>query len=118
MRLLLYTATPSTLMPGLDPGIQRAPMAHWVYILASRRNGTLYVGVTRDIRRRIHQHRTGEIDGFTSQYGVHLLVYAEEHDLAVNAIQREKNIKHWPRRWKLDLIESINPDWDDLFQTL
>jgi putative endonuclease len=105
-------------MPGLDPGIQRRPMPHWVYILASRRNGTLYVGVTRDLPRRIHEHRHEITGGFTARYHVKTLVYAEEHPRAIDAIQREKNIKHWPRRWKLDLIEGMNPDWTDLFEGL
>jgi putative endonuclease len=95
-------------MPGLDPGIQEAVVPHWVYILASKRNGTLYVGVTRDLPRRIHEHRSEITGGFTARYGVKMLVYAEPHELAISAIQREKNIKHWSRRWKLDLIERMN----------
>lgn len=91
-------------------------MAHGVYILASERNGTL-VGVTRNFPRRIHEHKHDLLPGFTSKYGVKTLVYAEPHDLAVSAIQREKNIRHWPRRWKRDPIEGMNPDWDDLFDT-
>jgi putative endonuclease len=106
-------------MPGLDPGIQTtAAMAHWVYILASRRNGTLYVGVTRDLPRRIYEHKAELTPGFTSKYGVKTLVDAEPHDLAVSAIQREKNIKHWSRKWKLDLIEGMNPTWSDLFDCI
>lgn len=90
-------------------------MAHWVYILASKRNGTLYVGVTRNLPRRIYEHKNELVEGFTKKYGVKTLVYAEEHPLATSAIQREKNIKHWSRKWKLDLIEGMNPEWDDLF---
>ena len=93
-------------------------MAHWVYILASKRNGTLYVGVTRNLRRRIYEHKNDLIDSFTKKYGVKTLVYAEEHALAVSAIQREKNIKHWSRKWKMDLIEGMNPDWNDLFEVI
>jgi putative endonuclease len=103
-------------MPGLDPDIQTAAaMAHWVYILASGRNGTLYVGVTGNLPRRIYEHKAELTPGFTSKYGVKTLVYAEAHDLAVGAIQREKNIKHWSRKWKLELIEGMNPTWSDLF---
>ena len=93
-------------------------MPHWVYILVSKRNGTLYVGVTRNLPRRIFEHKNELIDGFTKRYGVKTLVYVEEHELAINAIQREKNIKHWSRKWKLDLIEGINPDWNDLFEVM
>jgi putative endonuclease len=91
---------------------------HWVYILASRRNGTLYVGVTRNLARRIHEHRTGLMPGFTEKYDVKLLVYAEPHDTALAAIQREKNIKHWSREWKLALVERDNPNWRDLYDDL
>jgi len=93
-------------------------MPHWVYMLASQRNGTIYVGVTRDLAKRVHEHRQGLTGGFTKRYGVHRLVFAESHDTAVAAIQREKNLKHWPRHWKLQLIERDNPDWDDLFETV
>jgi putative endonuclease len=91
---------------------------HWVYILASRRNGTLYVGVTRDLAKRAYEHRTGLLRGFTDKYGVKTLVFAEPHDTAVAAIQREKNIKHWSRKWKLALIERDNPEWRDLYNDL
>ncbi|MBS9478568.1 GIY-YIG nuclease family protein [Ancylobacter radicis] len=92
--------------------------AHWVYILASQRNGTLYIGVTRDLPKRMHEHRTGLHGGFTAQYGVKRLVFAEPHDTAVGAIQREKNLKHWPRQWKIALIEKDNPEWRDLYGEL
>src|SRR5438270_9190182 len=85
-----------------------------VYILASKRNGTLYVGVTSDATRRIAEHRAGTVEGFTKRYGVHRLVYAEFHETMLDAIQREKQIKKWRRDWKLDLIERANPDWRDL----
>jgi putative endonuclease len=85
----------------------------WVYILASRRNGTLYVGVTSDLVRRVQEHREGLVPGFTKKYAVKLLVYNElHHDINV-AILREKRIKRWQRKWKLDLIESQNPQWCD-----
>jgi putative endonuclease len=90
----------------------------WVYILASRPGGTLYVGVTNNLIRRIYEHREGLVEGFTRRYGVKMLVYYEQHDTAVSAIQREKNIKHWSREWKIDLILSMNPDWRDLYNDI
>ena len=109
-------------MPGLDPGIQQRHILRmrdfYVYILASRRNGTLYTGVTSDILRRVSEHREKIIKGFTSRYGVKYLVWYEVHTTARNAIQREKNIKHWSRAWKLALIEKTNPSWRDLFEEL
>lgn len=93
-------------------------MAFWVYILASRPGGTLYVGVTNDLIRRVHEHRAGIIKGFTQRYGAKSLAYDEQHDTAALAIQREKNIKHWPREWKIDLIISMNPDWRDLYDEI
>ncbi len=88
--------------------------AAWIYILASDRNGTLYVGVTTSLRHRIHQHKTGSVPGFTSTYGVTKLVYAEPYAEISQAIQRERNLKHWSRAWKLALIEKDNPAWVDL----
>ncbi len=93
-------------------------MPYFVYILASRRNGTLYVGVTNDIARRVFEHREGQAGSFTGRYGVHRLVYVEAHDDIRYAIQREKRIKRWQRRWKLDLIERRNPDWRDLYEDI
>ncbi len=93
-------------------------MAFWVYILASKPGGTLYIGVTRDIVRRVFEHRTDVVKGFTRRYGVKKLVYFEQHDTAIAAIQREKNIKHWSREWKIDLIVSMNPDWRDLYDDI
>ncbi len=91
---------------------------YWVYILASRRNGTLYVGVTNDLIRRVQEHREGLVPGFTRKYGVKLLVYFEvHHDINV-AILREKRIKRWHRKWKLELIEAHNPQWRDLWLDL
>ena len=89
-----------------------------VYLLASRRNGTLYTGVTSDLCGRLHKHRTGEIAGFTREYGVKLLVWFEQHSTMEQAIQREKRIKKWNRRWKLELIEAANPEWRDLAEDL
>jgi putative endonuclease len=86
-----------------------------VCILASKRNGTLYVGVTSDIVRRAREHRTGQIDGFTKHYAVHRLVFAEFHETMPDAIAREKRLKRWRRAWKLQLIERDNRDWRDLY---
>jgi putative endonuclease len=90
----------------------------WVYILASRPRGTLYVGMTSDLIRRVYQHREGLIGGFTKDHRVKMLVYYEQHSTALAAIQREKNIKHWSRAWKIDLIRSLNPDWNDLWDEI
>ena len=90
----------------------------YVYILASRRNGTLYVRVTSDIARRIEEHRSGAVPGFTSEHDVKTLVHYEVFDDAENAILREKRLKKWNRSWKLELIEKDNPDWLDLTETL
>jgi putative endonuclease len=93
-------------------------MRFWVYILASGAGGTLYVGVINNLIRRVFEHREGLVSGFTKRYGVKMLVYDEQHDTAIAAIQREKNIKHWSREWKIDLILSINPDWHDLYDDI
>ena len=90
---------------------------YWVYILASRRNGTLYIGVTNDLSRRVWEHKEGRSE-FTGRYGVRMLVYYESYPDVRNAIQREKNLKKWPRRWKLALIEGSNRDWRDLYADL
>ena len=89
-----------------------------VYILASQRNGTLYIGVTSDLVQRIWQHQNGIVDGFTQKYGVHMLVYYELHEDMENAIIREKRLKKWNRAWKLRLIEEMNPEWNDLYDTI
>jgi putative endonuclease len=86
-----------------------------VYLLASRRNGTLYVGVTSDLVKRVWEHKEDLADGFTKRYGVHTLVWYELHDSMEVAIRREKAIKGWKRRWKLELIEKQNPGWRDLY---
>lgn len=90
----------------------------WVYVMTNRPNGTLYVGVTSDLARRAWEHREGIVDGFTRRYGLKRLVYMEHHDDIRAAIQREKNIKHWPRTWKVRLILAVNPDWRDLYDSL
>ena len=88
------------------------------YIMTNRPRGVLYTGVTTDIGRRAFEHRDGTIKGFTSRYGLRRLVFYEEYPLFMDAVQREKNIKHWPRKWKIELVEKMNPNWDDLFHTL
>jgi len=93
-------------------------MSYWVYILASGPGGTLYVGVTNDLVRRTYQHREGLVAVITKKYGVKSLIYFEQHDTALAAIQREKNIKHWSREWKIDLIISMNPAWRDLYDEI
>jgi putative endonuclease len=89
-----------------------------VYILASKPNGTLYIGVTNDLVRRVQEHREGLVPGFTKRYGVKSLVYFEHHCDINTAIMREKRIKRWLRKWKLDLIEAANPQWRDLWPEL
>lgn len=89
-----------------------------VYILTNRRHGTLYVGVTSDIARRIGQHRAGAVAGFTKTHQLHRLVYLETHETMEQTILREKRLKKWNRVWKIQLIESANPDWRDLAETL
>lgn len=91
---------------------------YYVYILASKRLGTLYIGYTSDIARRIYEHRTGAIPGFTKKYDVTRLVYVETFDDPRIAQQRERTVKKWPRDWKINLIERDNPNWDDLFAIL
>ncbi len=93
-------------------------MAFWVYILASKPGGTLYVGITNDLIRRVYEHRNGMVAGFNRGYGVKGLVYFEQHDTAQAAIQREKNIKHWPREWKIELIVTVNAEWRDLYDDI
>ena len=90
----------------------------YVYILASQRNGTLYVGVTSDLARRVYEHRMSAVPGFTKSYGVNRLVWYETHDSIAQAIAREKRLKCWRRSWKIELIEAANPQWLDLYETL
>ncbi len=89
-----------------------------MYILASKRNGTLYVGVTSDLIKRTWEHKQDLVEGFTRKYGVKILVYYEVHDSAEAAITREKQIKKWERAWKIRLIERDNPHWDDLYERI
>ncbi|MDX7952963.1 GIY-YIG nuclease family protein [Lichenihabitans sp. Uapishka_5] len=93
-------------------------MSSHVYILSSRPFGTLYIGVTSDLGRRMVEHKTAVHAGFASRYGVNRLVWMEEYPRIVDAIAREKMLKKWRRAWKVALIEATNPQWDDLFETL
>ncbi len=86
----------------------------YVYILSSKRNGTLYIGVTSNLQKRISEHKSGEVLGFSSKYGIKLLVWFEEHPDIISAIQKEKQLKKWKRDWKLRIIEELNPQWKDL----
>jgi len=90
----------------------------FVYILASQRNGTLYTGSTDDLAKRIWQHKTKVFKGFTTDYGVNRLVWYETHEMREAAFTRERQIKEWKRRWKLELIEAMNSEWDDLYLAL
>lgn len=92
--------------------------SYYIYILASKRNGTLYVGSTSDLIRRIYEHKNNFVEGFTKKYGVHNLVYFEECDDRDAAFLREKRIKEWKRRWKLEMIEKVNPEWKDLYEQI
>lgn len=91
------------------------PKPGYVYLLASRRNGTLYIGVTSDLVRRIDQHKRGALEGFSKEHGVTRLVYVEAHDHIKDAIRRERQLKKWNRAWKLRLVEAENPAWRDLY---
>lgn len=89
-----------------------------VYMLANKRNGTLYVGVTSNLPQRVWQHKNDLVEGFTRRYGVHALVWYEVHETMEIAIAREKTIKEWQRQWKIDLIEAMNPEWRDLYEDI
>jgi len=90
------------------------PKTYYVYILSSKRNGTLYIGITNDLERRIYEHKNHLVKGFTGKYNVSNLVYFEQTDDIQVALQREKQLKKWNRKWKIELIEKINPEWKDL----
>ena len=94
------------------------PKSSCVYILASARNGTLYVGVTSNLVNRIWEHKNNVVEGFTRKYGVHDLVWFEPHEMMESALAREKAIKEWKRQWKLELIEKMNPECRDLYPTI
>lgn len=93
-------------------------MAYYVYFMTNRPKGTIYVGVTNNLVRRVHEHRTNLVAGFTSRYNLHRLVYFELHATAATAIQREKTVKRWVRQWKINVIEENNPEWEDLFESI
>ncbi|NJM92542.1 MAG: GIY-YIG nuclease family protein [Rhodospirillaceae bacterium] len=93
-------------------------MSYWMYILASKPRGTLYVGVTNDLVRRVAEHRDGIAPGFTKTYSIKMLVYFEEHESLLDAIKREKQVKRWARSWKIELIHEKNSDWRDLFDEI
>jgi putative endonuclease len=91
---------------------------YYVYILANKRNGTLYTGFTNDLLRRVYEHKNEFVEGLTRRYGIHKLVYFEQCDDYDSGLQREKQIKEWKRKWKLELIEQDNPKWNDLYEEL
>lgn len=91
---------------------------HYVYMVTSKRNGTLYIGVTTDLKRRIWQHKNKAVEGFTSRYNVDRLVWFETYDDYWEAAQRERRMKKWNRDWKIELIEGSNPEWNDLYDRL
>jgi putative endonuclease len=110
-------------MAGLVPAIHELQQCQsmgggWVYIITNKPNGILYTGVTSHLPRRIWQHREGLTPGFSRRFGLKRLVWCEHHETMIGAIQREKNMKHWPRTWKVRLILAMNPNWDDLYETL
>ena len=90
------------------------PKTYYVYILANKRNGTLYIGVTNDLERRVYEHKNHLAKGFTERYNINVLVYFEQTDDIQIALEREKQLKKWNRNWKLELIEKLNPQWKDL----
>ncbi len=106
------------LVPAIHVGDTREMAGGYVYILTNRPNGTLYVGVTNDLIRRTSEHRDGAVEGFTKRYGLKRLVYFEQYDDIRTAIQREHNVKHWSRTWKVRLILEANPEWRDLLEDL
>jgi len=90
----------------------------WVYFMTNKRDGILYAGVTSNLPQRVFQHREAQVKGFTQRYGLKSLVYYEKFDDIRDAIQRESTIKHWPRAWKVRLVHAMNPEWDDLYDSL
>jgi len=115
------TRDPPPRHPQLDWGSshkQTMSKQYYIYILASQRNGTLYIGVTNNLAKRIYEHKNNLVEGFTKKYHIHNLVYFEQTDNIRSAIEREKVLKKWNRNWKLDLIEKHNPDWKDLFKDI
>ena len=103
---------------GIQEGWLGVAKQFFVYIMASRRNGTLYIGVTSNLIQRVWNHKQGLVEGFTSKYQVGMLVYLEPHETAESAITREKQLKKWERAWKIRLAEHSNPEWRDLYWTI
>ena len=97
---------------------RKSMKSYYVYILASKRNGTLYIGVTNDLVRRVYEHKQGLVEGFTKKYNVHRLVFFEETNDVESAITKEKQMKKWNRQWKIELIEKNNPEWKDLYSEI
>ena len=93
-------------------------MEYWVYILTNKPRGTLYIGVTNNLKRRVYEHKNEFINGFTKQYKLKKLVYFESYSYVYDALQREKTLKHWKRGWKIRLIEEFNAQWEDLWKTI
>ncbi|MDD4477244.1 MAG: GIY-YIG nuclease family protein [Patescibacteria group bacterium] len=91
---------------------------YYTYILSNKKNGTLYVGITNNLIRRIYEHKNNLVGGFTKKYDIHNLVYYEQYDSVDDAISREKQMKKWNRKWKIELIEKDNPNWRDLYEEL
>ena len=106
----------SSIVIPMKMGIQKSMKSYYVYMLASKRNGTLYIGVTNDLVRRVYEHKEGLVEGFTKKYKVDRLVYFEETNDVESAITREKRLKKWNRQWKIELIEKENPEWKDLYE--
>jgi putative endonuclease len=102
--------------PGLSPGTMKNEF--YVYILASKKNGTIYIGVTSDLIKRVWEHKNKVVKGFTDKYDVNKLVYFEKHYSVESAIEREKKLKNWKRKWKMDLIEKDNYMWKDLYSDI
>ena len=92
--------------------------SYYVYIMATKQDGTLYIGVTNDLIKRVNQHKNDTFEGFTKKYQIHILVYYEQTEDVHEALIREKRLKWWKRKWKLELIEKVNPEWKDLYQDL
>ena len=104
--------------PRRRESIKKMIKDYFVYILTSKRNGTLYIGVTNNLLKRVYQHKERLVPGFTRKYNVHVLMYYEKYSDIYSAIEREKRLKKWNRQWKINLIESVNPNWKDLYNGL
>ena len=113
-----FVAVIAGLVPAIHDAVRPAMADYWVYILTNRPRSTLYVGVTNNLVRRVYEHREGTVPGFTKRYGLTMIVYFERYNSPREAIQREKNIKHWQRQWKLNLVGSANPQWRDLYKDI